>query len=529
MFQQERACETMGLRRRQREIIRRLIAHLAGAGPSARLAEAYLREGDLLTLLKRFNASDRALSTALRISREVDDVRLQRHTLRSIGLLRLHEGRSAEALALTEHALAIDRECGDEDAVAGDLANLANILKCMGDYTAALSRIEEALAMPSIAQNPKKLAYVLHNLANVHRGMGNLEATLALLRRADQNSAHLLPIQRSFHLTSIAHIELQNGNIDAAIHTYQQAIELGRRARHAEGLAQSLRTLGEVLFELGKHRDALPYLLEAAGLFAQLEDAAAEADMWSHAARARERIGLHGESLEAWKLVQSLCRHMGDSRGQLDALEGIARAIRQIHGATDASVSAFEAALDMASTLGEWRRAIACRNTLGILEWARDRYADALAHYEAASLLARAQNDPLQEGVILNSLGVTLSRLNRPEEARTVLEESVTLNRDTGQHLLEAHALAGLGHVSRTLGRLDRAVKQFEQSLELRRAAGDRTGEAWMWRRIAETHVALGNDAAAQAAADAAARVAATSGDTDVIAACAAGLPTTRL
>ena len=526
LFQQERACETMGLRRRQQEIISRLVAHLAPAGSSARLAEAYLREGDLLTLLKRFTAADRALSTALRISRELGDVRLERNILRSIGLLRWHEGRSGEALVLIEDALSIDRAGGDEDAVAGDLVNLTNILKSMGDYTAALERIEEALAMPSLARNPKKLAYALHSLANVHRGMGNLDATLASLRRADENSAHLLPIQRSFHLTSIAHLELQKGSIDAAIGTYQQAIELSRRARHAEGLAQSLRTLGEVLFELGRYGEALPYLLEAAPLFAQLQDAPCETDMWTHVATAHERNRAHAEALEAWRRVQSVSRRIGSSRGQLNALEGIARAIREIQGATDESVSCFEAALSMATTLGEWSRALACRNTLGILEWARDRHADALTHYEAALLLAREQEDPSQEGVVLNGLGVTLSRLNRPEEARTVLEESVTLNRKTGQRLLEAHALAGLGHVSRAIGRLDRAAECFEQSLELRRAAGDRVGEAWMWRRIAETRAALGNGVAAREAADAAARVAAESGDNAVMAACAAPLPT---
>ena len=87
-----------------------------------------------------------------------------------------------------------------------------------------------------------------------------------------------------------------------------------------------------------------------------------------------------------------------------------------------------------------------------------------LNHYEAALLLAREHGDRVQEGVILNGLGVTLSKLNRPEEARTVLEESVTLNRETGQRLLEAHAQAGLGHVSRSLGRFDRAAESFEQS-----------------------------------------------------------------
>ena len=391
--------------------------------------------------------------------------------------------------------------------MAGDLVNLANIIKEMGDYAGALSRIEEALAMPSVVDNPKKLSFALHNLANVHRGMGNMEATLASLRLADENSAHVLPVHRSFHLTSIAHIELQQGRIDAAIHTYRKAIELSRRAHHAEGLAQSLRTLGEVLFELGRHGDALPYLVEAAQLFAQLEDAVAEANMWRYAAQARERTGRPVESRDAWKRVQPLCRQVGDSRGLLNAMEGVARTTRQIDGATDATVAAFEAALDMASTLGEWGRALACRNTLGILEWERQRYADALTHYEGALLLAREQGDPIEEGVILNSVGVTLTKLNRPEDARTVLEESAALNRDTGQHLLEAHALAALGHVSRALGRLDRAAEQFTQSLELRRDAGDRVGEAWMWRRIAETQTALGNPAAAEAAADAAARL----------------------
>src|SRR5262249_23625529 len=44
LLEQERACETMGLRRRQQEIIGRLVAHLAPAGPSSRLAEVYRRE-----------------------------------------------------------------------------------------------------------------------------------------------------------------------------------------------------------------------------------------------------------------------------------------------------------------------------------------------------------------------------------------------------------------------------------------------------------------------------------------------------
>jgi tetratricopeptide (TPR) repeat protein/class 3 adenylate cyclase len=525
LLRQERECETLGLRSRQREIIGDLIAHLTPRGPSARLAEAYLRQGDLLTLSKRFDAADRALTTARRVSREQGDTALERNTLRSIGLLRWHEGRHAEALAITESALAIAREYHDEVAVAGDLSNLGIILKSMGEYAAARDTLEEAVAMPSLVHDPGKLVYALHNLANVHRAMGDLEPALVCLRRADETCrAHLLPVQRSFHLTSIAHIDLQQGRIESALCTYREAIELSRRARHAGGLAQSLRTLGEVLFGLGMG-DALPYLQEAAELFAQLEDPVAEAEMWSRAAAILARDRRPADSREAWERVHSLRRQLGDRRGRLEALEGVAQAIREMQGSPDASIPAFEAALHLASTLGEASRALALRNTLGILEWTRGRFAEALRHYEAALLVVREQSDRVQEGLILNSIGVTLTQLHRPEDARTVLEESVALTRASGEPLLEAHALAALGQVALMVGRPDRAVLCFEESGDIRRTLGDRIGEGWMLHRVAEARMALREPDAARDAASAAARIAAASGDDDLIAACGAAPP----
>jgi predicted ATPase/class 3 adenylate cyclase/tRNA A-37 threonylcarbamoyl transferase component Bud32 len=518
LLQQERECETLGLRSRQREIISDLIAHVTPGGPSARLAEAYLRQGNLFTLLKRFDAADRALGTALRVSREQGDTALERNALRSMGLLRWHEGRHAEALAITRNALAIAREHQDELAVAGDLTNLGNILKSLGDYAAARSTLEEAMALRTLADDPKKMVFALHNLANVHRAMGDPERAIARLREADEICrTHLLPIQRSFHLTSMAHIELQQGRLDSALHTYREAIELSRRARHAEGLAQSLRTLGDVLFVLGMGDQALPHLQEAAVLFAQLEDPEAEAEMCSRAAEVLANAHRPAESRLEWERVRELRQRLGDIRGQLDALEGIARATREQDGPGEAAVQAFEAALHLASALGEKGHALSLRNTLGILAWSRRRFADALTHYEAALVLVREQADRVQEGLILNSLGVTLTELHRPEEARTALEDSLAICRESGERLLQAHALATLGRVCRMVGQLDRAAEYFDASRELRAALGDRSGEAWMLHRLAETRAALGDRQAAGEASSAAARLAADAGDVALI------------
>jgi serine/threonine protein kinase/predicted ATPase len=486
LLQQERLCETLGQRGRQQQIIGQLIALLAPRGASTRLAQAYLRQGDLSTLLRRFDAADRALGTALRIGRERGDAALERHALRSIGLLRWHEERHADALAITESALVIDRDSGDDLAVAGDLVNLAIILKSMGEHARALASLEEVLAMPALSQDPSKHVYCLHTLANVHRALGDLDRALACLHRADEiASASLLPIQRSFHLTSIAHIYLQQGRVGESLQTYAQAVELSRRARHADGLVQSLRALGELLFTLGKEDAALPRLTEAARLFAQLEDREGEVEMWTRVAGILERTSA-SDAAAAWENVRSLRRSLGDVRGELDALDGLARAIRTRGAPPGETVPHVEAALALATTLGDLRREAALRNRLGILEWEGGRYTEALRHYEVALRLFRELGDHAGEGLALNSLGVTLGRLERHEEARTALEDSIALNRERGQQLLEAHALAALGDICRARGRVEVAVQCFEQSLALRRVLGDTNGETAMMERLSE-------------------------------------------
>ena len=151
------------------------------------------------------------------------------------------------------------------------------------------------MAIPALGQNPSKLLFALHILANVHRSLGDLDHALVCLHRCDEIAlANLLPIPQSFHLTSIAHIYLQQGRIDDALRTYRRAVELSQRARHADGHAQSLRALGDVLFGLGRDTEALPCVRQAALLFAQLEDREAEAEMVSRAAAILERMRVPG-------------------------------------------------------------------------------------------------------------------------------------------------------------------------------------------------------------------------------------------
>ena len=249
--------------------------------------------------------------------------------------------------------------------------------------------------------------------------------------------------------------------------------------------------------------------------------------MWKHAARARERIGLHAESLEAWTRAQSLCRQMNDSKGQLDAREGIARAIRQ---STERPTRAYR----HSKPCWTWRR----------------RSAKGAGHSPAGTRSGYSNGGaidmPTRSGISRPRRSWPASRRSnpgrrRPEQPRRHIIEVEPAGRGPHSARRERHPqsrngaatargpCAGRPRSCLTRARPARPRRHRVRAVPgLRRAAGNQVGEAWMWRRIAETQVALGNDTAAQAAANAAVRVAATSGNAGLVAACAAALPTTQ-
>ena len=483
LLRQERLCETLGFRARQIDIAERLIALLAPFGGSARLAEAYLRQGDVCTLLRRFDAADRALGTSLRLSRELGDRAAERNALRSMGLLRSHEQRPDEAIGIFEQALALDVELGETLAAAGDVASLGNVLRNIGRYEAALEALEQAVEYLSEHDEPTKWCAVMVVIASVHRDIGDVETALQYLERIrDVALERRLPIIVSFSMPAIAHIQLSQGLTEECLATYRQAADLSRRARHADGLTQALRGLGEVLVGLERYAEAIAPLREAVELFGQLENHEMRSATRRRLATAYERSGQPDSAREVWTQLCEDSRTAGDAAGEAVALEGIARCVRQ-RGVR--AIEHYEEALGRALSAGDKRRERDLRNTLGLLRWEAGEYSDALRQYEKALRLCRLLDDRVHEGLILNSLGSTLLRLRRYDEARTALEDAIRVNRGTGERRLEAHSEATLGDVLLAVGRPAEARHAFERSLGIRPELGDRRGEGWMLERIA--------------------------------------------
>jgi tetratricopeptide (TPR) repeat protein len=365
----------------------------------------------------------------------------------------------------------------------------------MGEYPQARVRAEEALALTEeaiAAGSPLagdlliKQTYIRGVLAYTCIEAGDLDGALEHVERAAKVArAKRLPGVLCHLNTIAAHIYLRQGRIDESLGRYRGSVELLRKGKIVPALSQSLRILGEVLLGLDRYAEALLCLEEAASLFAQLEDRETEALLWTEIAGAHQAEENHTGAMAAWSRARALRKRLGDPAGELEALEGLAAATRR-HAAEPALVLAYYyEAVQLAQALVDHAAEGRLRNTLGILEWSRGEYAQALQHYELAFAIFGDLRNTAHAGLMLNSVAITLKQLGQLAEAQNRFIEAVALHRKTGQLQLEAHALAALGDISTELGDAEGAAEHYKRSLEIRRQTGDHRGEGWMLYNLA--------------------------------------------
>jgi tetratricopeptide (TPR) repeat protein/class 3 adenylate cyclase len=504
LLRQERLCETLGQRGRQQQIISELIRLLGPDGDRARLAEVYLRQGDVCTLLRRFDEGEQALQRTLRIQRELADETGEQKALRSLGLLRWYQGRNRESLTCIAEVVAMDRERNDVGALVGDLSSLASALRAVGEAAQARTSLEEGLAMaeeaivngsPMAGDLRVKQAYILNSLAFLHREAGDLDAALECLERAGKIAeVKRLPVYLPYHHAVAAHVYLQQGRIEEGLARYLMAVEFARKSKYVPGLSQALLMQGQVLLGLNRYDEAMPCLEEAAALFAQLQDREAEAHIWSEIAGAYEGTQDDAGAIAAWTRTRALQKQIGNAEGELAALEGLGAATRRHAAEPSLALAHYHEAIRLAQVLEDHSTEGRLRNTVGILQWSRGEYAQALPHYESALAIFVDLQDTASAGLMLNSVGVTLKQLGQTAEARSRFEEAVALHRKTGQRQLEGHALAALGDISEELGDTIAAVDYYERSLDIRRDIGDHRGEGWMLYNLARSGCAGRHD-----------------------------------
>jgi predicted ATPase/DNA-binding SARP family transcriptional activator len=189
------------------------------------------------------------------------------------GRLAHGQGDCAAARALFEGRLAISRERGDKDGIAGSLHRLGGLAHAQGDYAAARLCYEEALAISRELGDKGRTAWSLYGLGHVVRAQGEygaartlLEEGLAICRAL--GGKHL--IARSFgSLGAMAHAQ---GDSGAARTLLTEGEATARSIEDQRARIFPLGELGHLARDLGDYSRAAALYRESLRLRWELND-----------------------------------------------------------------------------------------------------------------------------------------------------------------------------------------------------------------------------------------------------------------
>jgi hypothetical protein len=235
--------------------------------PAAQLIHLYKSRGQAYYALTRWQEAWDNYQELEQLGRQRQDRSLELHGLLEQATMRAVFNPLSdfqEAQIISDRALALAEEIGDQAAQATILWNLMRIQSMNGSSELAVSYGEQSLALARQLALSEQVAYTLNDLQYVYRANGRVEDALATLAEARafwqaNNRLHIL----ADNLNQTAGIHLALGNFDLCIACLDQASQISQASNNRTQSSFADLFRGVLAAEQGNAIQSLTYLEKA--------------------------------------------------------------------------------------------------------------------------------------------------------------------------------------------------------------------------------------------------------------------------
>ncbi len=227
----------------------------------------------------------------------------------------------------------------------------------------------------------------------------------------------------------------------------------------------------------GPWAEAITRHATAAQAARHLGDRRGEADALTNLGDARRLSGDYPAAGRDLQEALGIYPALGDWRGQAGALTYLGKA-RRLTGDYAAAARALQEALDIYRGLGDRPGQADALTFLGVAQWASGDYPDAAGNLEEALRISRDLGDRLGQADALTNLGGVRTMTGDYPAAASTLEEALSIHRDLRNRLGQADTLNNLGAVRQLTGDYPGAARDLGEALDISRDIGSRRGQA---------------------------------------------------
>lgn len=356
---------------------------------------------DFMEMSGHWERAMHAYETALRASRDLEDIRGAATSFRALSMMCVRTGRLNEALAFADSATSAFARVGDWNGRADATNHMGVVYRHMARFRDALAHHREAIDIFRACPDPIRMA----------RAMVHAASALNMLGRHGEELAHL---------TEALGVFRQHGDL------------------RGQGLVHN--SIGLVHLGRGRYRDAVQSFQESRTIFHEIGGRQNLALLDHNMAKARQYRERPAEALSMYRKALAEFRVLGDLRNQAFVLINIGSVDQEYERYSDAMAHS-ERAFEIANTVGD---SYACGLALcGIADAQResDEPEAALACYERAARLAGETDAPYLKARVLHGMAEASLRIRGAEAARIYWREAYDLYAELGVYQAETVAI----------------------------------------------------------------------------------------
>jgi CHAT domain-containing protein/Tfp pilus assembly protein PilF len=307
---------------------------------------------------------------------------------------------------------------------------------------------------------------------------GQVKAALATFQQA------LLLAQRyslrkpeAVLLDSIAKVYRGIGQLEKALEYFTQALPIFREVKNRSAEARTLNNIGLIYNDIGQPKKALEYLTQALPISREINNRSGEARTLTNIGGVYSNIGQPEKALEYYTQSLPIFREVKDRLGEARTLTnvgGVYRDIGQLEKALEYYTQSLPILREVKDRLGE----AATLNNIGLVYRDIGQPEKALEYYTQALPIFREVKNRSGEATTLNNIGLVHSDIGQPEKALEYYIQSLPILREVRDRSMEATTLNNIGLVYRDIGQPEKALEYYTQSLPIHREVKNRPGEA---------------------------------------------------
>ncbi len=261
------------------------------------------------------------------------------------------------------------------------------VRQILPDFEAALKYLP--------ATDRSSLAYYL---AGLYQRLGQNRSAEALFKQAlkiGQRLGHIQGVAATQQ--AMAGVLAQLGRLQEALSLSEQALRTQQELGDLQGVAMTQQVMAGVLAQLGKPQDALRLYEQALSLIKEVGNRAGEATTLSNMAWVYQEIGKPQDALRLYKQALPTQREVGDRAGEAVTLNNMAWVYQEIGKPQDA-LRLYEQALSIIKEVGNRADEAATLVNMAVLLYQDgQRPQEAIANLEQALVILRASGLP-QDG-----------------------------------------------------------------------------------------------------------------------------------